>query len=125
MLYVSPQAASHNDKLTNALAKLPDVSMANQNEFANQDELNHESMDKADISRTWSLLGLLCLSCAVYLAEYFLLAADLGRSFQKPKRPSMNLYRGRSSMDEVFQAFVFSLFFNCHLCPFATDFFCL
>ncbi|KAL3132385.1 hypothetical protein ABBQ32_008955 [Trebouxia sp. C0010 RCD-2024] len=42
--------------------------MANQDEFANQDELNHET--------------------------------DLGRSFQKPKRPSMNLYRGRSSLEE-------------------------
>ncbi len=28
-------------------------------------------------------------------------AGDLGRSFQQPKRPSLNLYRERSSLDEV------------------------
>ncbi|DBB14182.1 hypothetical protein WJX82_001303 [Trebouxia sp. C0006] len=27
-------------------------------------------------------------------------ASDLGRSFQQPKRPSLNLYRERSSLDE-------------------------
>ncbi|DBA67634.1 hypothetical protein WJX79_004255 [Trebouxia sp. C0005] len=42
--------------------------MANEDQFANADEMNHES--------------------------------DLGRSFQRPKRPSLNLYRERSSLDE-------------------------
>ena len=28
-------------------------------------------------------------------------AGDLGRSFQRPNRPSLNLYRERSSLDEV------------------------
>lgn len=42
--------------------------MVNEDQFANADELNHES--------------------------------DLGRSFQRPNRPSLNLYRERSSLDE-------------------------